>query len=114
MSILVVEDNLDAAESLRDILDLAGYSSVLAENGNEVLEKFRPGLFRWVLLDLNIPGMRGQELIQRLFQVDPQVRIIVLTGNSVKEEIEGVSKLPVVGLLRKPYDPAKLLQMISA
>ena len=112
MNILVVEDNLDAAESLRDILEMEGHSVVLAQSGEEGLRAHQPGRFALMLVDLKIPGMGGKALIQQILLKEPKARIFVLTGNSVKEEIEEVQRLPVLQVIRKPYDPAVLVGLL--
>ena len=112
MNILVVEDNRDAAESLRDILEMEGHSVAIAESGEEGLRHHQPGRFALMLVDLKIPGMGGKALIQQVLLREPEARIFVLTGNSVKEEIEEVQRLSVRQVIRKPYDPEALLGLI--
>ena len=113
MKVLVVEDNRDMSDSLRDILDMTGCTVAIARDGAETVAQFAPGRFDLVLMDLKIPGLSGADLIEHLFRLDPRVRIVVLTGNSVKEEIDALSSLPILQVIRKPYDPAILLSLVE-
>ncbi|MDY3551774.1 response regulator [Gemmata sp. JC717] len=80
--VLIVDDNLDAAESLAELLEMKGHTVRTARDGAEairVLGTFRP---RLVLLDLGLPGMSGYELAERL-RDDPAlsgVALAALTG----------------------------------
>jgi PAS domain S-box-containing protein len=80
--ILVVDDNVDAAETMAMLLDLSGYDARAAFSGPEALvlaQSFRPEL---VFLDIGLPGMNGYEVAAKL-RADPAtraVRLIALTG----------------------------------
>ena len=113
MKILVIEDNPDMADSLREILEMEGCAVELAVDGTLAAKAFEPGRYDLILMDLKLPGMRGRELIQHLLGKDPKARIIVLTGNSVKEEVDEVSRLPIQQVLRKPYDPEILVNLLK-
>ncbi len=80
--ILVVDDNVDAAETMAMLLDLSGYEARAAFSGQEALamaQGFRPEL---VFLDIGLPGMNGYEVAAKL-RADPAtraVKLIALTG----------------------------------
>ena len=113
MKILIVEDNQDSAESLQDILEMEGHTVHLTETGEAALEKDFPDQAELSLVNLKIPAMGGRAMIERVFEMDSGARVIVLTGNSIKEEIEEVAKMPILKVIRKPYDPGKLLNEID-
>lgn len=103
MDVLIIDDNLDAAESLGDLLELAGNSVRICTSGEEALEDYQPHHFGVVFLDLKMPGIGGVETARRMLAADAQARIVIVTGNSAREDLETVQSLGIVGLLRKPY-----------
>ena len=76
--ILLVDDSALARRTTRQILESAGYFVVEAEDGLAALERYfleKPDL---VLLDLVMKGMMGLDVLDKLLEMDPKVRAIVL------------------------------------
>jgi PAS domain S-box-containing protein len=80
--ILVVDDNVDAAEMLVDLLRLEGHEVSVAFNGEEALPKARQFAPQTVLLDIGLPGINGYEVARQLRQFDEtkESRLIAITG----------------------------------
>jgi CheY-like chemotaxis protein len=102
-TILVVEDDLDIAQSLRDVLEAEGYAVVTASNGKEALERLR-GMERpsLIFLDLMMPVMSGGEFLGVLRQTEPFKAIPVVIVSAwpkeaaqVRAQSEGYVKKPV-------------------
>jgi CheY-like chemotaxis protein len=108
-TVLVVDDEPDIRESLRDALEDEGYDVVTAANGREALTVL-PGLPRplAMILDIIMPVMSGAELYTAL-QADPQlasIPVVVSTSDP--------SRAPAgVLLMRKPIDLDRLLAVIE-
>ncbi len=113
--ILVVEDNPDAAESMRDFLELSGHQVELACTGVDGVEAARHFHPEIVLCDLGLPGMDGFEVAAELRR-DPttaSARLIAVTGYG-REEDRRRSKAAGFDLhLTKPVDPARLRQVLQ-
>ena len=108
-AVLVVEDEQDIRETLRDILEMEGYRVRCASNGKEALDALaempRP---RLILLDLMMPVMSGYELLQALRANDDLSSIPVTVVSAVGEKLtEGIS------VLRKPVDLETLLHAVD-
>jgi CheY-like chemotaxis protein len=110
--ILIVDDNEDAAELLRELLSYLGHRVEVAHDGFTALtvaESFRPEI---ALLDISMPVMSGSELATRLRQHPGQaqsMRLIAITGYSA----ENVSTDGFDSHLLKPFDVEKLKQLIA-
>jgi len=78
--VLLVDDNRDGLLVRRALLEEAGYAIQLAASGEEALKLFEPAAFDVVVTDYRMPGMNGVELIARIRQVDPNARIVLLSG----------------------------------
>lgn len=91
VNILVVDDDKNLTEILRDYLTNIGYSVEEANDGLEGLDKFRKGAFQLVLADLKMPRMGGVELLKHIKQLDPQALVLILTGyGSIRSAVEAI------------------------
>lgn len=79
--VLVVEDNVDAAESLREALELEGYEVAIAHSGPDGLERAATFTPEVVLCDIGLPGLDGYDVARRL-RADPRMRSVVLIALS--------------------------------
>ena len=102
--VLIVEDNADAGETLRDLLHLEGHEVALAGTGEEGLRlvgSFRPHV---VLCDLGLPGMDGYEFARKLRQ-DPTFRgtaLVALSGYGLPEDRKRAEEAGFHRHVRKP------------
>jgi PAS domain S-box-containing protein len=112
--VLVVDDNVDAADSLALFLKIAGYQTRVAYDGRtavEMAEILEPGV---VLLDLGLPYLNGHEVARRL-RVLPwgrTARLIALTGWGQEDDVLRSRQSGFDEHLTKPVDPEVLLQRI--
>jgi signal transduction histidine kinase len=78
--ILVVDDNVDAADTLEALLTIEGYSVAVAYDGQAALEAVRKDPPAIVLMDIGMPRMDGYEAARRIRQETEGIRLIALTG----------------------------------
>ena len=111
--ILVVEDDLDIQELLKNFLQEAGYSIVLANDGVEALSIFSDVQFDLILLDIMLPKIDGFAVCE-LIRKQSDVPIIMLTALSGEEDqIKGLD-LQVDDYITKPFSMPVLLRKIAA
>jgi two-component system, cell cycle response regulator DivK len=112
--ILVVEDQMDNRQILRDLLGNAGYQLVEAENGEEALAavgRQRPDL---ILMDIQLPVMDGYEATRRL-KADPATKsipIIVVTSYALSGDEGKARAAGCDAYVTKPYSPRQLLAKV--
>ena len=110
--ILVVDDELGPRESLRMILRPA-YEVLTASDGSEALEALRAAPIDLVTLDLNMPGLQGEELMRVIRREFPGVEVIVITGyGSVESAVEGLH-FGICDYIQKPFDVVKVLTAVA-
>ncbi len=112
--VLVVDDHVDAAESLAMLLRIQGQEVWVAHDGPGALEAtraFRPDI---VFLDIGMPVMDGYEVCRRLRQheCNTQVVLIALTGWGQDEDRRRSQEAGFNGHLVKPVDPATLYPLL--
>jgi CheY-like chemotaxis protein len=78
--ILLVDDSRDGLLVRRMLLEELGYSVQIAINGEEGLKLFESSRFDVVVTDFRMPRMDGRQLIERIRQLDPNARVILLSG----------------------------------
>ena len=109
--VLLIEDDTLVVDLLEDALKGAGYRVLVAKSATDGLELYRnyhEDIF-FIVLDYSIPGMHPTRLIQNLFQIDPQVKILLSSGYSSNFIREDFPLDTVAGFIAKPFDPSKLI-----
>lgn len=112
-TLLIVDDN----EILRDRMARAftdrGFQVQMAANYDEALLAAREESPEWAIVDMRMPGRNGLEVVRDLIAVDPQTRIIVLTGyGSIATAIDAV-RLGAINYLQKPADADDIIAAFS-
>jgi two-component system, cell cycle response regulator DivK len=114
--ILVVEDQEDNRQILRDLLGNAGYELIEAENGEEALAavaRQRPDL---ILMDIQLPVMDGYEATRRI-RTNPDLKsvpIIAVTSYALAGDEGKALAAGCDGYVSKPYSPRELLAKVRA
>lgn len=98
----------------RAVLELAGYSVLLAENGEEGVRAYREagGAVDLVLLDMSMPRMSGIETLAELLKIDPGVRVLLTSGFSLDEKVRRALDRGAAGFIDKPFTPQALTRKI--
>ena len=110
--ILVVDDERGPRESLRMILS-GSHRVTTAVEGAEALEILRTESIDLVTVDLNMPGMKGDELMRTIRAEFPQTEIIIITGcGSVETAVEGI-RHGVFDYLTKPFDVVQVMASVE-
>lgn len=112
-NILIVEDDLIIAKELKDLLDNSGYHSIILQNFDKPLEeitKLNPDL---ILLDINIPKINGELLLQKIRKESSVPVIMVTSRNNEADEVLSMS-YGADDYITKPYNPTILLLRINA
>ncbi len=114
MRILIIEDNLRLAESLRDILKNLRYESDICLNGNDGYSRIVSGLYDGAILDVMLPGMDGITLLRQARRCGCQTPVLMLTAKSETEDkvagLEGGADY----YLTKPFDKEELAAALHA
>ena len=111
--ILVVDDEEPVLELLRDILSEYPYHVDLASTGEDGLAKIQSEVYDLVLTDLNLPGTDGLGVLRGAKEKDPDVAVVLLTGNAtVFNAIEALRK-GAYDFVQKPFQLGELEASLS-
>ncbi len=112
--ILIADDHAIVRQGLRQVLTLAPELELAGEakNGWEVIEQVRAGNLNLLLLDMNMPGPNGVELIKRVREEAPRVPILVLSMHGESQIAGRAIKAGAAGYLTKDSEPETLIAAI--
>ena len=116
LSILVAEDNRTNQKVIRKILERAGHTATIVENGEAALDAMHEHDFDLVLMDVNMPVMNGVDAT-KLYRFGAlgqrHVPIVALTADATVEAEERCKEAGMDGCLTKPIEPAHLIDTIN-
>ena len=111
--ILMVDDSSLARRSARRILEEMGLTVDEASDGSSALEKFFLQRHDLVLLDMVMTGMYGLDVLCKLRELDPSVRVIVATADIQKTTRDQVRAAGAVAFVNKPLEAGQLRSVIT-
>jgi PAS domain S-box-containing protein len=114
-TILVVEDEAEVRELCIELLQIFGYNTLSAEDGDEGVKKFRQHqkTIDLVLLDLMMPQMDGFEAFSQLVQIKPDVKVVISSGYTKEALVNKFQGVSPAGFLHKPYQMDRLLEELE-
>lgn len=105
---LVVDDDVNLLDLIRQILELHGLACDTAEDGLAAFNKIQKRHYKLIVSDIRMPNMNGTELLKavRNYQKSktPKSRVVLMTAYSTAEIMEQADRLGVDDFLTKPFD----------
>ena len=111
--LLLVEDDLNLAANLRQVLEDDGFSVTHTARGDEGLSSATTKAFDVVLTDLRLPGMGGLELVRQLHEKHPRLPVVLMTAHGTIETAIEATKLGAYDYLQKPFEMEELLSLLN-
>lgn len=102
--VLIVDDQNGIRILLMEVFSSEGYTTFQAANGRtalEIVEKHTPDL---VLLDMKIPGMDGLEILKHIKEMNPSIKVIMMTAYGELDMIKEATELGALMHFTKPFD----------
>ena len=113
-TILLVDDEERPIMVEELMLKELGYGVVTARSGREAIEQYRnhKNIFDLVTLDMIMPEMSGKETYERLKEVDPDVKVLLVSGYSMNQQVKELLDMGCNGFIQKPFDILQFSQKI--
>jgi len=111
--VLIVDDEKNIRLTLSQSLESLELETDTAVNGEEALAKLKDKDYGLVLLDLRMPGMDGMEVLRRLREIRPDIRVIIITAYGTIESAVDAMKLGAVDFIQKPFSPKEIRGLVS-
>lgn len=107
-AILIVDDEKNIRLTMSQSLETLGMPIHAAVNGEEALSKLQKTPFGLVFLDLKMPGMDGMDVLRRIKEDWPKIRVIIITAHGTIESAVEAMKLGAVDFIQKPFSPGEI------
>jgi DNA-binding response OmpR family regulator len=113
---LLVDDQERLLDSTREVLLFLGYDACEAHDGKEALEVFeaRRREIDLVLMDIGMPRMNGIDAFKAMIRIDPNARVVLMSGDYPGEESRKLRGLGLKGFVRKPFTVNQLAADVGA
>ena len=109
MRLLIVEDEVRLADTLRQLLYRQGYTADVCHDGVSGLDNALTGIYDLVVLDVMLPGMNGFQVAQKLRSANVSTPVLMLTAkSSLDDRVHGLD-CGADYYLTKPFEPEELL-----
>ena len=112
--ILVVDDDPGMLDTLMDVLSATGYETSVAASGNAALEMAQAGRFDLVLMDIQMPGLNGVQVLHALRVLDPTIVVIMMTAYTGDELVAESQRTTGFSVLSKPLDLDQVLPLVKS
>lgn len=114
-NILLVDDELIILDVVCEMLEMSSFSVITAQSGEQAIDIFKENKkdIGLTLLDLSMPGMGGQECLEKLLKIDPAAKIIIVSGYSASPRIKEALKKGAKGFIAKPYRLKDLIKGVE-
>ncbi len=111
--ILIVEDDHELREALCDTLELAGFNYLEADSGERALEVLAEHHVEMVVSDVNMPGIDGHELLDRIKQQHPGLPVMLITAFGQVQKAVDAIRAGAVDYLMKPFEAQALVDAVQ-
>jgi CheY-like chemotaxis protein len=103
MHIVIVDDEVVAAEILAEAVRVQGHTVAVGRSGPEGLALLAKKTADAVFLDLVMPGLSGVELLREIRRGNPELPIVVVTGWARQQDLDEIRRIGVTDIVEKPW-----------
>jgi DNA-binding response OmpR family regulator len=114
IKVLLVDDEAAFTHTLAQRLIMRDLKVIIAYDGEQALSKLKKEEPDVIVLDLNMPGMHGMDVLREIKKIYPDTQVIILTGHGTDKDEEEARRLGGFGFLKKPTDIETLEHKIKA
>ncbi len=113
--VMVIDDDPDTRETLKDILEDKGYVVTLVENGEEAIKISKEKPLDILFIDMKLPLLNGLETYLAIRKINPKIIAVMMTAyrQEMKDLIEQALRKGAYSCLYKPFDPKETVDIIE-
>ncbi|XPV76594.1 MAG: response regulator [Desulfovibrio sp.] len=111
--VLLIDDEVDFLEGLSERMKLRGMNVECSNSGTDALKRVTDDSFDAIILDLQMPGMDGLEVLKQIREKNDETQVILLTGHATVEKSISAMKLGAMDFMEKPANLDMLIEKIG-
>ena len=111
--ILVVGDESKICHLIEELLKREGYQVDISFSGTDALQMIKKHNYHMLITDLEMPGIDGLELIQKVKKQNSEIRAIMITGNAIDDVAVWAVRYGIDNYMKKPFNIIKLKEMVK-
>ena len=112
-TILIVDDDARMCESIQGLLSNQGYATHITTTGEQAIDYLSGGVCDLILLDMMLPDMNGNTVMDYINSKDLETLIIVITGHSSEESAITSLRKGAYDYIKKPFEPDELIKRVE-
>lgn len=113
LDILIVDDDRDLADAIGEALEMVGHKPTIAYSGTEAIETYCGRSFDLTFMDVKLPDMNGVEAFMTIREMDPNARVVMMTGYRIDQLLAQATDNGAIRVLRKPFAMEEVLTSID-
>lgn len=114
VKILVVDDEKEVLDFLKEVVERQGYSFLQATSGKEAINKIKKARPNLVILDIVMPGLDGLEVLRRIRRKDKKLPVVIITAYGKDARVDEAMKLNIFGVIFKGASVKEIASGIEA
>lgn len=114
MKILIVDDDIDTAEYLANLLKKKNFVSEVVHNGYDALHSIKSINYDIVLLDIDLPYINGREVLQKIRKLNINIPLIIISALASIQEKVNVLSFGADDYITKPFDSSEFIARVEA
>src|ERR1700709_160351 len=111
--VLIVDDSSLARRTVRPVLEEMGHSVEEASDGAQAIERYFINRHDLIILDMVMTGMYGIEVLAKMRELNPDVRVIVATADIQKSTVDQVRAAGACAFINKPINRQELTRVVN-
>lgn len=112
-TVLIVDDDRDIVETLCDILELRGWETLRAYDGEQAVMIATEAAVDWIVMDVRMPRLTGIEALQAIRARIPNARVVLMTAFASHDLAARAERAGAARVLYKPFEPSTLFSVIE-
>ena len=111
--ILIVEDNQDLADSLKQGFEEEAYTVSIANSAEHAFSELEQTDFDILFMDVQLPGMDGINAMTNILESNPEIRVVIMSGYKIETLLAEAVNRGAVSMLQKPFAVEQALELIE-
>ena len=111
--IAIVDDDESVREATKSLVRSLGYEAATFGSAEEFLGSWQLKTTACLITDVRMPGMSGVELARKVFEIRPDLPVVIITGFSGESVEEATDHTNIYKVLEKPLHPAHITRIVS-